>query len=322
MNGSGEEVGEDEYGPEIGRGRDPALARSILEHAHEAFVSMDAGGFITDWNPEAERTFGWPREEVLGRVLADTIVPERYRDAHWNGLKHYLETGEGPVLGQRLELSALHREGHEFPIELTIASRSAGSARFDGLLHDISARKFSERLLVAQDAVTRALASAATPAEAMQALLPALGESLGWELGAYWAADPEEQALRRAASWRAPTITAEEFERESGELRVARGIGPLWRTWEQGEPLWVDEITVDTGFLRMATATRDGLHAAIYVPVLRDDEVVGVIEFFTRELRTLDRSVSDSPQWEHRQVTCWGSSRSAKSCFTDSRRSR
>jgi PAS domain S-box-containing protein len=116
--------------------------RSVLDTAHEAFVSMDAGGCITYWNPEAERTFGWSREEAIGRPLADTIVPRQHREAHLRGLKRFLSTGEGPVLNKRFEITALHRDGHEFPIELTVSAREAlGCQTFDAFLHDITERK-------------------------------------------------------------------------------------------------------------------------------------------------------------------------------------
>src|SRR5687768_992249 len=128
----------------------PAVAgdshvRSILDAAHEAYVAMDAGGFIVDWNPEAERTFGWSREEAVGRVLADTIIPERYREAHLKGLERFIETGEGPVLGRRLELEGIHRDGREFPVELTISAEQVGERQlFNAFLHDISERKHAE----------------------------------------------------------------------------------------------------------------------------------------------------------------------------------
>ncbi|MBA3329138.1 MAG: PAS domain S-box protein, partial [Solirubrobacterales bacterium] len=86
-------------------GAQPAdYVRSVLDRAHEAFVAMDAGGFVIDWNRQAERTFGWTREEAVGRVLAHLIIPERDRAAHLQGLEHYNETGEGPILDQRHEL--------------------------------------------------------------------------------------------------------------------------------------------------------------------------------------------------------------------------
>ncbi len=286
-------VDEEQHGPRDTSGADRSFSRAILENAHEAFVSMDAGGFITDWNREAERTFGWGREEVIGRVLAETIVPKRYRRAHWDGLQLYLDTGEGPVLGKRLELSAVHREGHEFPVELTISADQSRAGIFHALLHDISARKFSERLLAAQHAVTLALAGATTAEEAMQALLVALGESMEWELGAYWVADTGQDVLRRTASWSTPAIVVEEFERQSGELCLARGEGLPGRAWERSEPVWVGDFTSEPSFPRVEAARRAGLHAAICVPVLRGFEVVGVLEFLSRELRMFDRSMSD-----------------------------
>jgi PAS domain S-box-containing protein len=117
----------------------------IIDTAHEAFVSMDECGVITFWNRQAELTFGWPRAKVLGRNLADTIIPERYREAHRRGLDHFLVTGQGPVFKKRLEVEALHRDGHEFPIELTIsAMRVRGGYTFNAFLHDLSERKTLE----------------------------------------------------------------------------------------------------------------------------------------------------------------------------------
>ena len=119
--------------------------RRIIDTAHEAFVGMDAEGRITDWNHQAELTFGWSREEALGRVLADTIIPPRYREQHQRGLSRFLTTGEGPLLDRRCEVTALHREGHEFPVELTIAPLPwSSSYLFSAFVHDISARKRAE----------------------------------------------------------------------------------------------------------------------------------------------------------------------------------
>jgi PAS domain S-box-containing protein len=102
---------------------------------------MDREGMIVDWNPEAERIFGWSRQEAMGRSLAATIVPERMREAHMSGLVHYLHTGEGPVLNRRIELPALHRSGREFPVELTISTmRIEEDVIFSAFIHDITDR--------------------------------------------------------------------------------------------------------------------------------------------------------------------------------------
>jgi PAS domain S-box-containing protein len=117
----------------------------VLETADEAFVEMDAEGRITEWNPKAESLFGWSRSEALGKTVAETVIPSEMRDAHTAGLKKFLSTGEGPVLGNRLELSALHRDGHTFPVELNISPIQEGSTyRFTAFIQDITERKKAE----------------------------------------------------------------------------------------------------------------------------------------------------------------------------------
>ena len=127
--------------------------RSILGAANDAFVGMDEEGLITDWNRSAELIFGWPRQEVLGRRLAETIIPTGFRRAHEEGLQRFLETGEGPVLGKRIEMTALHRDGGEFPVELSIWHSAAGTKHmFNAFVQDISERKRTEHALaVARD---------------------------------------------------------------------------------------------------------------------------------------------------------------------------
>jgi PAS domain S-box-containing protein len=118
-------------------------AHLILETAHDAFVGMNSDGHIVTWNAQAELTFGWTRDEAIGRPLADTIIPLAYREAHNNGMKRFHATGEAPVVNKRLELRGLHRNGHEFPIEITITSplpRERGYL-FGAFLRDISDRR-------------------------------------------------------------------------------------------------------------------------------------------------------------------------------------
>jgi diguanylate cyclase (GGDEF)-like protein/PAS domain S-box-containing protein len=125
---------------------------SIFDSALDAVVTMGADGVITDWNPMAETIFGWPRSEAVGRMVSETIIPLRYRDAHKSGLRHFLASGEGPVLNKRLELAALHRDGHEFPIELSIsATPSDGSHLFSAFVRDITERHRAEEALRASE---------------------------------------------------------------------------------------------------------------------------------------------------------------------------
>ncbi|MDQ4130759.1 MAG: response regulator [Actinomycetota bacterium] len=120
--------------------------RLIVETAHDAFVAIDSDGLIIDCNPQAEATFGWPSEQMLGSQLAELLIPEGYREAHRRGLERFLATGDGPILGRRLELSALHRDGHEFPIEFTVSPlQTEEGYRFNAFLRDITERREIER---------------------------------------------------------------------------------------------------------------------------------------------------------------------------------
>ena len=126
-----------------------ARARLIVDTAHDAFIGMDARGNIMSWNAQAVQTFGWSAEEAVGRSLAQTIIPESYREAHQRGLRRFLESGEAPVVNKRLELAALHRDGREFPIEITITQPISidGGYFFGAFLRDISERKQREEEL-------------------------------------------------------------------------------------------------------------------------------------------------------------------------------
>jgi len=123
--------------------------RMVVDAATDAFVGMNSKGQITDWNKQAEAILGWPSAEVLGRILADTIIPLRYRDDHRAGLARFLATGDANILNQRIEMVALGRDGREFPIELSVGAVGVGTeaVSFHAFVHDISERRESQDAL-------------------------------------------------------------------------------------------------------------------------------------------------------------------------------
>ncbi|MDQ6982287.1 MAG: PAS domain S-box protein [Mariprofundus sp.] len=122
--------------------------RQIIDSARDAFVSMDSDGNITDWNPQAEETFGWQRKEVLGQPVSKIIIPPELREAHEKGLNHFLTSGEGPVLNQHIEINALHRDGHTFPVELSIVpAHSDDDVIFNAIIRNLSAQAETRKTL-------------------------------------------------------------------------------------------------------------------------------------------------------------------------------
>ena len=258
--------------------------RQILETAHDAFISIDAHGLITSCNQQVHTTFGWPCAALLGRELAETIIPERYREPHRRDIAHFLSTGEGPVLGKRLELVALHREGYEFPIELTISAlRTEEGPSFNAFLRDISERKRRERYLDAQHATQIVLAEADRVDEAVPRLLEAIGQAMGWEFGALWGFDGS--CLRCESTWMASGARLEAFDEASRQVRPAPGVGLPARVFESTRPEFVADVRLDKNFARVPAAVEVGLSAAVALPLCAGDEVRGVIEFLSRKAR-------------------------------------
>ena len=114
---------------------------ALMEASLDALIVIDSKNLIIEYNQAAERTFGWPREAVIGQSMANLIIPTRYREGHAKGMAHLSATGEGPILRQRIEISALRQGGEEFPVELTVVPFSVGGiSHFLGSLRDISER--------------------------------------------------------------------------------------------------------------------------------------------------------------------------------------
>lgn len=115
--------------------------RFILQTSLDAIITIRSDGVVNSWNPQAEAIFGWRSEDVIGRPLVEMIIPERYREQHRLGLERWRSTGEGPLLNRRIEIEALHRDGHEFMVELTIAPfNDNGETSFSAFVRDVTER--------------------------------------------------------------------------------------------------------------------------------------------------------------------------------------
>ena len=122
-----------------------ARKSAVLEVALDCIVTADGQGRILEFNPAAERTFGYARAEVLGQTIAETIIPSSLRAAHVRGLEHYRAAGEGPILGQRIEVVGMRKDGSEFPVEIAIVPTSGvGEVEFTAYLRDITDRRQKE----------------------------------------------------------------------------------------------------------------------------------------------------------------------------------
>jgi diguanylate cyclase (GGDEF)-like protein/PAS domain S-box-containing protein len=136
-----------------------AKLQIIIDTALDAVVVMDNHGVVTSWNNNAANIFGWTREEAVGKLLHEMIIPPQYRQAHVKGMKRFLDTGKSQVLNSRIEMPAQNRDGHEFTVELSIVPiKLANKYEFSAFVRDISERKQMEeqvRQLAFHDTLTQ-----------------------------------------------------------------------------------------------------------------------------------------------------------------------
>ncbi len=172
--------------------RSEAHKAAILDSSLDCIVAMDHEGCITEFNPAAERTFGYARESVLGKHLADVLVPPSLREKHRDGFARHLATGESRVLGRRIEMSALCAGGREIPVEIAITRiQQDGPPSFTGYLRDITERKRNE------DALLEAHAELARSEERWRSMFEnsAIGVALTDLDGRFIAANPVFQKM-------------------------------------------------------------------------------------------------------------------------------
>ncbi|CAN5486904.1 hypothetical protein BH11PSE11_BH11PSE11_29860 [soil metagenome] len=128
--------------------REQRRTKVILENSNDAFVALGSDGKITDWNSEAERTFGWSAAEAIGKGLAELIIPPAQRAAHRAGFQRFVSTGTGPVVNRRIEVTALCKDGREIPIELSVAAFHNGEGYLaNAFMRDITDRKAAEKAI-------------------------------------------------------------------------------------------------------------------------------------------------------------------------------
>jgi len=238
-------------------------ARFIVDTAHDAFIGMNAEGEVVSWNAQAASTFGWTADEVVGKKIAETIIPPAFRDGHRRGLRRFLESGDAPVVNQRLELTALNKDGREFPIEITITSpiRSNHGYFFGAFARDISSRKQREEEL--RQAKESAEAATRAKSEFLANMSHELRTPLNGVLG-------YAQLLQRSQSLTGDQRESLEAIAKCGShlLDLINDVLDLSKI-ESGHmemepvPTDLEQLTVDLGYVVAEPARRKGLRFSV-----------------------------------------------------------
>jgi PAS domain S-box-containing protein len=262
--------------------------RLIIETALDAVITIDAAGTITGWSGHAEVLFGWTRAEAIGSSLSDTVIPERYREAHRNGLRGYLATGEGPILSRRIELTALRRDRHEFPVELAITPiRFDEQIAFSAFVRDITGRKRGEERRRAQlarmhllDNITRAIGKRQDLKSIFQVVIRSLEEHMPIDFGCIGLYEPTRGALQIVCvGVQSHAIALEPSLSDQTRIDVDQdGLGRC----AQGQLVYEPDIA-GSEYPFPARLARGGLRALVFAPLIVESKVFAILVAARRE---------------------------------------
>ena len=265
--------------------------RMIIDRAHDAFVSIDIHGRITDWNSQAERTFGWPAGDAIGASLIDTVIPPVDRDEYWRGLGRFTATGECRLIDDRGEMTAVRREGSEVPVEVSVIAVPDGTPSCLHLFfRDLTRRKRAARHDAVQHGVAAVLAESVTLDDAIPSVLETVASGLGWEIATYWAPEGDTDLLVARHVWHDGSPAAARFASATRPLVLTTGAELPGIAWETRSPAWVEDVTTESDAVtaRHAIAGEVGLHGAVALPMAVDEGAQGVVEFISHDVRRPD----------------------------------
>ncbi len=251
--------------------------------------------------PETPRDVSLCAHAILSKdlfIVGDTLADERFKNSPLvtadPKVRFYagapLVTADGQAVGS---LCVMDRIPRVLSPEQKQALRALSQlvVRQLELRRDLDVRRRSEQRLAAQYATTRVLAESATLAEATPRVLQVICESLDWEHGAIWSVDGQANTLRCVETWQSPRVRFPEFEKVSRKTRFSRGVGLPGRVWASGQPTWIEDVARDANFPRAPIAAKEGLRGAFGFPIVSGSRILGVLEFFSREIRQPDEEL-------------------------------
>lgn len=259
---------------------------SVLETLSDALIIADNENTIVYSNQALTDLLGWKAEDIVGKKVADTLVPERLRSKHLAGFHRFIPTSGPAGIGQPIRLPGRAADGTEIDIELTfsLARSSAGSPLVVGALRDARERIELERHSALVAELLDVLAHPGSLQETTGRILRGICMTLDWHAGAIWMVDRQTDLLQCVQFWTHPSVNIPGFERFSRETAFRKGEGLPGYIWERGEAAWIEDMTAEERFPRRNLASEEGLRSAFGLPILNDGRTVGIAEFFSRRV--------------------------------------
>jgi len=267
--------------------REQRRMAALVESSQDAIVGLDFDGRVKSWNHGAEELYGFTAEETIGRPLSATIVPA----AFFEGLRRLLDRVRQGERVESFETVRIRKDGQRIDVSKRISpveneqGRIVGASTID---RDITARKALERRRAARQATTHILAWAEDIDTAAPKILEAVAQALGWDVACFWTVQADAKVLRCEHLCSRGAIDVEPFEKATRRMQFGPGIGLPGRVWKNHNAVWIADVVDDADFVRTSQVQQAGLHGALACPIAVGDDFLGVVEFFSHEIREPD----------------------------------
>lgn len=265
-----------------------ARNRAIIDSAYDAFIAIDQEGHVIEWNPQAEKNFGWLREEALGKTLPELIIPLQFQSAHTQGLKKHQLTGEGGILNRRIEVPARHKNGSVLAMELTVYPiRQNEGLIFGAFLHDISERKRREKLALCQLNSSHIMSEVSDLEESLPLMLKEICTAAEWTLAELWIFEPHRHSFTCPYLW-STDPTVEKIFREENPPHLSAQQGLLGHFRGDGKPEWLKDLP-NGSLPRAMLFQKTGLETMIYAEIYDREKLLGLFALYDREARKSEK---------------------------------
>lgn len=265
----------------------PGTNSAILEAALDCIIILDWAGKIFEFNPAAERTLGWSRDEVTGKSVAELFLKDEERVIFQGQLARLQDPQRSWAMErQHLEGVWRRRDGTELIVEYAMRPLQPSGLLLTIFMRDISLRRRLERRVATEHAVTRVLASVPRRDQAILKILQAVCENMRFDAAAFWMVVEPTEGIRCFAFWHRPELSAPELEIMTRDQTFGHGQGLPGRVWADGEPIWQEQV--EPGYARRDAALKAGLKSAMALPLKTEQDFHGVLEFFGRRPEEVD----------------------------------
>jgi PAS domain S-box-containing protein len=259
--------------------------RDIFENIQDIFYRTDTKGILSMISPSIKH-YGYQREELIGSNIDFIYADPKEKDL-------LIKTLVEKHLIAGLEIKLKHKNGKIFYASASgrlLVDDEANPIGIEGILHDISNRKFTEQCLEVQYTVVRLLADSDNLESVIEKILQTICENLEWDIAGFWLTQADG-SLKQIGVWHSPTIEGIEYKKASEEKIFSKGMGIIGYIWETGKPLWRADLAVATDFLRGACINKLGLNSVLAVPIMLGKEILGIIEIFSRYIKPFNTTL-------------------------------